>query len=105
YRVVILREQLLHAADLRAAPELDAEIQDVAHFLVDHFHREAETRDLRPDHAARARILVEYRDVVAERREVARNGERRGPGADARDLLAVLLRGGLGHPRLDVALV
>src|SRR6267378_3292980 len=104
-RVVVLRKQLLHASDLRAAPELDAEIQDVAHLLVDHFHRQAEARDLRPDHSARARVLVEDGDVVAERREVARDGERRGPGADAGDALAVFFRGGLWHSRLDVALV
>src|SRR6266446_6671554 len=104
-RVVVLRKQLLHARDLRAALELDAEIEDIADFLVDHFHWQPEARDLRPDHSARARILIEYRDLVAERREVARDGERRGPGADAGDALAVFLRGGLGHPRLDVALV
>src|SRR5207244_10144354 len=104
-RVIALLDQLFHAVDFHTAPEFDSEIQDVAHFLVDHFHRQAEARDLRPDHAARARVLVEYGDVVAERREVARDGERRGPGADARDPFPVFLRGGLGHPRLDVALV
>src|SRR5437763_17141532 len=104
-RVIALLDQLLHAVDFHTALEFDAEIEDVAHFLVDHLHRQAEARDLRPDHAARARILVENGDVVAERREIARYGERRRPGADAGDLLAVLLRGGLRHPRLDVALV
>src|SRR3989441_4727362 len=104
-RVVILREQLLHAADLRSALEIDAEVEDVADFLVDHLHRQAKARDLRPDHAARPRILVENRDVIAERREIARDGERCGSGADTGDAPAVFLRGGLGHPRLDVPLV
>ena len=38
------------------------------------------------------RVAVEDDDVVAERREVARDGERGRPGADAGDALAVLLR-------------
>src|SRR5204863_3615459 len=104
-RVIALLDQLFHAVDFHTTLEFDAEIEDIAHLLVDHFHRQAEARDLRPDHAARARILVEYGDVVAERREIARDGERRGPGADAGDALAVRLRGGFWHLRLDVALV
>src|SRR5207247_8514889 len=103
--IVVLGEQLLHAADLGAALELHAQIEDIAHLLVDHFHRQPEARDLRPDHAARARVLVEYGDRVAERREIARDGEGRGAGADAGNALAVPLRGGLRHLRPDVALV
>src|SRR5436309_122117 len=104
-RVVILREQLLHARDLGAALEFDSEIEDIAHLLVDHFHRQAEARDLRPDHAARARVLVEYGDRVAERGEIARDGEGRGARADAGNAPAVPRRGGLRHLRPDVALV
>jgi len=48
---------------------------------------------------------VEYGDVVTQRREIARDGERRGAGADAGDAPAVFLCGGLRHPRLDVTLV
>src|SRR5260221_1447918 len=102
-RVIALLDKLFHAVDFHTALELDAEIEDVADLLVDHFHRQAEARDLRPDHAAGARILVEYGDVVAEGREIARDGERRGPGADAGDAPAVSLRGGLWDSRLDVA--
>src|SRR6267154_1320176 len=104
-RVIALLDQLFHAFDFHTAFELDAQIEDVADLLVDHFHRQAEARDLRPDHAAGARILVEYGDVVAQRREIARDGERRGAGADAGDAPAIFLCGGLRHPRLDVALV
>ena len=74
-RVIALLDQLFHAVDFHTAPEFDAEIEDVAHFLVDHFHRQAEARDLRPDHPAGPRILVENRDVIAERGEIARDGE------------------------------
>jgi len=104
-RVIALLDQLFHAVDFHTALEFDAEIQDVAHLFVDHFHRQAEARNLRPDHSARARVLIEYGNLVAERRKVARDGERRRPGADARDLPAVFLRGGLWHLSLHVALV
>ena len=87
-RVVALGHQRLHRIDFSLL-ERDAEVEDVVHFLVDHFLRQAEARDLRPDHAAGARVLVEHGDFVAERREVARHGERGRAGADAGDLLAV----------------
>ena len=35
-RVVVLREQLLQAVDVAATAELDADIEDIADFLVDH---------------------------------------------------------------------
>src|SRR5262249_863699 len=88
--VVALRQQRLHAVDL-ALLEVHAEVEDVADLLVDHLERQAEARDLRPDHAARARVLVEHGDVVTERGQVARDGERRRASADADDFLAVLL--------------
>ena len=75
--------------DARAAAELDAEVEDVADLLVDHRVGQAELRDLRAHHAAGLRVAVEHDAVVAERREIARDGERRGPAADQRDALAV----------------
>jgi hypothetical protein len=44
--------------------------------LVDHRIRQAEFRDLRAHHAAGLRVAVEDHDLVAERREVARDGQR-----------------------------
>ena len=43
-----------------AAPELDAEVEDVAALLVDHGLGQAEPRDLRADHAAGLGILIEH---------------------------------------------
>src|SRR6185295_9921786 len=86
--VVALAHQRLHAFYFSLF-ERNTQIQYVVDLLVDHFQRQAEARDLRPDHAAGARVLVEHGDLVAERREVARHGERRRAGADAGDLLAV----------------
>src|SRR5262245_43415400 len=104
-RVVLLGEQLLERRDVRAAAELDAEVEDVADLLVDDLLREPELRDLAADHAARLRVAVVDDDLVAERREVARDGEGRGAGADAGDALAVLLRGALRQPPADVFFV
>ena len=70
---------------------VDAEIEDVAAFLVEHAFRQAEFRDLRAHHAAGQRVLVEHHAFVAERHEIARHRERGGAGADERDALAVLL--------------
>jgi len=69
-------------------------IQDVAHLLVRSLPLAGGSAGSATNHSARARVLVEDGDVVAERSEVARDGERRGPGADAGDALAVFFRGG-----------
>ena len=60
-RVPIFGKQRLHAVDALTAAELDAEAEDVAAFLVDHAVGQAEFRNLRADHAAGFRILVEHR--------------------------------------------
>ena len=89
-RVVVLAEQLLQAVDAMAALELDAEIEDVIGFLVDHRIRQPEFRNLRPHHAARLGVGIEHGAVIAERREVAGDRERGGTAADDRNALAVL---------------
>ncbi len=88
-RVVVFCEQFLQGVDALAALELDAEIEDVVGFLVDHRIRQAEFRDLRPHHPARLGIGIEHRAVIAERREIAGDRERRRATADDRDALAV----------------
>ena len=65
-------------------------LQHVAGLLVDHLLGQAKARDLRADHAAGLGVAVEHDDLVAERRQVARDRQRCGPGADAGDALAVL---------------
>src|SRR5258708_14775898 len=47
-------------------------------------------------------MLVERREVVAERRQIGCDGEGGGAGADADDALAILLLGGARHALLDV---
>src|ERR1700730_12877588 len=102
--VEILGEKLPETVDAPAAPELDAEIEDVAAFLVDDGLRQAETRNLRADHAARLGVAIEHHTGVAERREVARNRERGGAAPDERNALAVLVYGGARETSLDVIL-
>ena len=98
-------QQRLEAVDALAAAKLDAEIEDVVAFLVDDGFRQAEARDLRADHAAGLRVLVEHDAVIAERRKIARDGERGRAAADQRDALAVLDGGGRGQAAADVVLV
>src|SRR5436309_2898900 len=80
-RVPILRQQRFEAVHTTAAAKLNAEIEDVIAFLVDNGFREAEPRDLRADHAARFRVLIEDNAMVAERSEVARHCQRCGAAA------------------------
>ena len=91
--------------DALAAAEFDAEVEDVTDLFVDHRFGQAEFRNLRAHHAAGFRVAVEHDDVIAERREIARHGQRGGPGADQRDALAVLRSRRLRQPRGDVVLV
>ena len=102
-RVVVFAEQLLQAVDALAALELDAEIEDVIGFLVDHRIRQAEFRNLRAHHSARLGIGIEHGAVIAERREVAGHRKRGGAAADDRDTLAVFRRRPR-HAVLDVIL-
>ena len=90
FSVASRREQLRERIDARATAELDAAVEDVAHLLVDDAIGKPELGNLRAHHAARLRVAVEHDAFVAERREIARDGQRRGTGADQRDALAVV---------------
>src|SRR5262249_61331344 len=103
-RIPALRQQRLEAVDALAAVKFDAEIEDVVAFLVDDGFGQTEARDLRADHAAGLRVLVEHDAVIAERREVARDRERGGAAAHERDALAVLCGRRLGQAGADVVL-
>ena len=103
-RVEVFRKQRLHAVDALAADERDAEIEDVAAFLVDHVFRQAEFRNLCAHHAAGQRVLIEHHALIAERGEIARHRERSGPAADERNALAVLLLRRLGQAPADIVL-
>ena len=97
-------EQRLQTVDAFVAAKLDAEIEDVVAFLVDHRLRQAEFRDLRAHHAAGFRILIEHDAFVAHWCEIARHRERSGAAADKRNALAVLLFGGFGQAIANVVL-
>jgi hypothetical protein len=105
HRVVAFGEQRFQAVDAFAADEPDAHVEDVVALLVDDAVGQAEFWNLRAHHAAGLRILIEHGQVVAERREIARHGERSGTAADQRDALAVLQARRLRHAAGDVVLV
>ena len=102
--VVVFGEHRFHRIDAPAADEFDAEIEDVAGFLVDDFFGQAKARHLRAHETAGFCVGFEHGDVIAERNEIARDGERRRTGADAGDALTVLLRRGFRQPVADVVL-
>src|ERR1700748_349354 len=104
-RVPAFGEQRLQTVDALAGAELDAEAEHIAGLFVDNAVGEAEFRYLRADHAARFLVGVKHDASVAERRQIARHGQRGGTAADQRDTLAVFLRNGLGQPRGDVVFV
>ena len=106
HRVVAFVEDGLEAPDMLAEAGLDpADADDVTDFLVDHQLGQTEARDLAPDHATAARLGVVQGDLIAEWREVARDGERGGAGADQGDPLAVAGGGRRGQSAADVVLV
>src|ERR1700746_421779 len=104
-RVPIPGHERLEAVDALAAHEFDTEIENVVALLVDDGFRQAEARNLRADHAARLGVLGEHRAVIAERDEIARDGERGRTAADQRYALAVAVRGGPRQPRPNIVLV
>ena len=86
-------------ADRRVEDEADAEPLDEADVHLDRLARQAEGRDADEHRAAAVRQAVEDRDLVALRRQLARDGEPGRPGADDRDPL--LARRDLGHDVRD----
>src|SRR5215467_8330291 len=105
YCVPVFRQQRLEAVDALTTHEFDPEVENVVAFLVDDEFREAETRDLGTDHAARLRVLVEHDAAVAKWREIAGDRERGRAAAHQRNALAVRHRSPVGQATLDVVLV
>src|SRR5437016_7058262 len=104
-RVPALGEQRLQAADELSVAGLDPEIDDTVDLLVGHRFGQAEARDLCSHHAAALGVAVEHDAVIAERGEVARDGQRGRAGADQGDALAVLLLRDGRQIRADIALI
>ena len=84
-------EQAAQARHRGVVAEVDAHVDDRGDLLVEHLGGQAERRDVGAHQAAGLIVLLEDDHLVAERHEVVRDRERRGPGADAGDALAVLL--------------
>src|SRR5688572_22524704 len=74
-RVVFLVEHVPQAVDVGSPAKLDADVQDVADFFVYYRFGKSELRNLGANHAAGLPVAVEDRDLVAKRRQVARNGK------------------------------
>ena len=90
HRVVPLGEQCLEARHRRVVAHVDAHVDDVVDFLVEHGGRKPEGRNVEAHEPAGLLVLLVDHDLVAERHQVVRDRERRRAGADQRDALAVL---------------
>src|SRR5829696_10433788 len=89
-RIEVLVEERPQALHPLAVAGLDvADPDDVADSLVDHLLGQTKTGDLAANHAAAPALGVEQDELVAQRREVARDRQRGRPGADQGDPLAV----------------
>ncbi len=100
-----LGEQFLQARGEFSETGLDPHVEDQIDLLVGNRFRQPETRNLRPHHAAALHVAVEHHAVIAERHQIARDGQGCRPGADKRDPLAVLLARDGGQVGADIALV
>src|SRR6185437_13885578 len=96
------RKQRLHAADGMPELQVDSHVDDHADLLLEHRLRQAEGGDVGAHQTTGLAILLEDRDLVAERHEIIGHREGGTAGADAGDPLAVLdLRDGR-EPAADV---
>src|SRR6266436_8272492 len=91
-RVMAFAEKRFHGIDALAQTQLGPQLEDVIYFFIEHGFRQAEFRDLRAHHSARAGIRIIEHAVIAQGQEIARHCERCGTRADQRDALAVFLR-------------
>ena len=100
--VVLLIEQRAQARYRRVVPDLGAHVDDALRLLIEHLLGETERRNVHAHQATRLRVLFVDHDLVAERQEVVRYGERRWAGADERDALAVAVGDRLREIGADV---
>ncbi len=105
YRIPIVRQQRLQAADEFPEAGLDIHVEDQVDLFVGDRFRQAEARDLCPHHAAALGVAVEQHAVIAERHQIARDSKRGRAGPDEGNALAVFLAGDGGQIGADVALV
>ena len=74
---------------------VNAEVENVINFFIEHRFRQAKRRDLAEHKTAALVLLVKEMNLVTERGQIARDGQRSRAGADQRDFFAVRLKGRL----------
>ena len=99
--VVGLSEDLGEAVDVATEVRLDTHIEDIIHFLVEHFWRQPEARDLAAHEAATEGLVVVEVHLVTQRREIPCDGQGCGARTDQRDALAVLNSRNLRQAMID----
>ena len=100
--VVVLFQEGGQAVDRAVEAQVHPHVGDVLDLFPEDLARQPELGDVRPHQTAGRRQLLEDRDFVPQRHQVVCDGERGGPGADARDALPVLLFGNVRQEGPDV---
>ena len=96
-------KQLLHAVDPDSAAKHHTGVNDVADFFIDDLFGKSEAGNLATNHAAGPGVLIEDGHFIAERHEIAGDGQRCGSGADAGDAFIMGLRWRLRQTPANVA--
>src|SRR5207245_361941 len=86
---ITLAYQRLQTVDLPAGDKPTAGRQGVADLFVDHLVRQTEFWNLAAHHSAGARVGIEHVNLVADRRQVSGDRQRRRPRSDAAHAFAV----------------
>ncbi len=105
-RVELLVSQRLEAADRCVVADVHAHVQDDLGLVGQHLLGQAKLWDVGAHESTGPIELFEHHDVVAQRHEVVRYGERRGARPDARHSLTILLsryrREAVAHVALQI---
>ena len=89
-------QQSFQAGDRGVVANVDAHVEDHLDLFVQDLFGQAKRRNVGAHQAAGLGALLEHDDFVAKRNQIVGHREGRGPGPDAGDALAVLVRGAFG---------
>ena len=102
--IVVLFKQSLEAFNARVEEAVDAHVENVAGLFVDHASGKAKRGDLAAHETASLAVRFIEVDLIAERHQVARDGQGGRSGTNQRYSFSVLFLWNLGQARLDIIL-
>jgi hypothetical protein len=102
YGVKALSEKTLEARDGSVVANVDSHVENHPRLFFENLFGQAKRGDVRAHQSAGLVVLLEDRDLVAERHEIIGDGERRRSRADAGNSSSILLAWNGGQPVADV---